>query len=88
MKQICTARRLQNTNLYKEHQQLMTDCYKLSLEKEQNQLIFFKRHSFVKSTSGEFIKPTYSFENDYKKQSKAIEKRSSAIENLSQKKGT
>ncbi|MGB6328252.1 MAG: replication endonuclease [Halarcobacter sp.] len=87
MKRIYASKRLQNTKLYKEHQQLIDDCYKSSLRIEQNQQSFFKRHSFIKAKTGEFIKPSYSFENEYKKSSKSIEQRSFATENLAKERG-
>lgn len=86
MKTICATKRLQNTKLFKEYISLRDGYYKLSLEKEHNQQSFFKNKQFVKKSSGEFITPSYSFENHYKKYNKSIEQKVYCIERIAKDK--
>lgn len=87
MKEIYANNRLQNTKLFKEYKELRDYYYKLSLEKEHKQQSFFKNKQFVKSSTGEFITPSYSFENHYKMYSKSIEAKVYCIEQLSNNRG-
>ncbi len=87
MKEIYANKRLQNTKLFKEYKALRDYYYRLSLEKEHKQQSFFKNKQFVKSSTGEFITPSYTFENHYKKYSKSIEAKVYCIEQLAKDKG-
>lgn len=87
MKEIYANKRLQNTKLFKEYKGLRDYYYRLSLEKEHKQQSFFKNKQFVRSSTGEFITPAYTFENHFKKYSKSIEAKVYCIEQLSRDKG-
>jgi len=80
------SKRLQTTQLYKEHKHLIQKCYKTSLNKEHAQQDFYKRMLLIKQ-SGEIFKMNHSFENEHKRYIKSIEQKIYTIEHLARKQG-
>ena len=81
------TKRLQNTNEYKEFEELKHSYYKLSLKKEQNQQSFFKRMLIKNEDSGELFSLNHSFEKYYKNYTKSIEQKVYAIEKIAKDRG-
>lgn len=87
MKSIYATKRLQKTELYQELTTNLKSYFALSLEKEQKQKSYLSRIDLCNVSTGEIFKLDYNFELEYKKYTKLIEQKVSAIECIAKELG-
>lgn len=81
------SKKLQNNSkLYAELQENIQLYYEHSLEKEQKQKSYLKRHKFINTSKKETLSIKYDFEKKYKEYSRITEQRALTIQELAKRK--